>query len=69
MGPMREVLDVLPLMLNEQGTFISGASWACAKSKFPLLSFDRFWWAKLGLYDKKNQEASRFWRNAELMNR
>ena len=54
MGPAREVLDVLPLMLNHQDTFISGASWACGKSKFPSLSFDRFWSAKLGLYDKKN---------------
>ena len=25
-------------------------------------------WAKLGLYDKKNQEASRFWRNVDLTN-
>ena len=56
-------------MLNRQDTFISGASWAHAKSKFPSLSFDRFWWAKLGLYNKKNQEASRFWRNADLTNR
>jgi hypothetical protein len=56
-------------MLNHQDTFISGTSWACAKSKFPSLSFDHFWWAKLGLYDKKNQEESRFWRNADLMNR
>ena len=44
-------------MMNHQDVFISGASWACAKSRFPLLSFDRFWWAKVGLYDKKNQEA------------
>ena len=54
MGPAREVLDVLPLMLNRQDTFISGASWARAKSKFPSLSFDHFWWVKLGLYDKRN---------------
>ena len=56
-------------MLNYQDTFISGASWACAKSKFPPLLFDCFWWAKLALYDKKNQEASRFWLNANLTNR
>ena len=60
MGPACEVLDVFPLMLNHQDMFISGASWVRAKSKFPSLSFDRFWWAKLGLYDKKNQKASRF---------
>ena len=63
---MHEVLDVLPLMLNRQDTFISGSSWARAKSKFPSLSFDRFWWVKVGSYDKKNQEASRFWRNTDL---
>jgi hypothetical protein len=63
------VLDVLPLMLNRQDTFIFGASWARAKSRFPSLSFDRFWWAKLGLYDKKNQEASRFWRKTDLTDR
>jgi hypothetical protein len=56
-------------MLNHQGTFIFGVSWARAKSKFPSLSFNHFWWAKLGLYDKKNQEASRFWRNTNLMDR
>jgi hypothetical protein len=28
-----------------------------------------FWWVKLGLYDKKNQEASRFWWNADLADR
>ena len=44
-------------------------SWARAKSKFPSLSFNRFWWAKVGLYDKKNPEASRFSRNMNLMNR
>ena len=54
MGPVREVLDVLPLMLNRQDTFISGASWARANSMFPSLSFDHFWWVKPGLYDKKN---------------
>ena len=54
MGPTHEVLEVLPLMLNHLDTFISGASWVRAKFKFPSLSFDRFWWAKLGLYDKKN---------------
>ena len=58
------MLDVLPQMLNHQDTFIFGS----AKSKFPSLSFDHFWWAKVGLYDKKNQEASRFWRNADLTN-
>ena len=56
-------------MLNRQDTFISSASWACAKSKFSSLSFDHFWWAKLALYDMKNQETSRFWRNADLTNR
>jgi hypothetical protein len=30
------------------------------------LSFDHFWWAKLGLDDKKNKEASRFWRKMDL---
>ena len=30
------------------------------------MSFDHFWRAKLGLYDTKNQESSRFWRNAGL---
>ena len=62
-------MDVLHLMLNHQDTFISGASWARAKSEFPSLSFERFWWAKLGLYDKKNQKASWFWWNADLTNR
>ena len=62
------MLDVLPQMLNHQDTFISGASWARAKSKFTSLSFDLFCLAKLGLYDEKNQEASRFWRNADLTN-
>ena len=33
------------------------------------MSFNHFWWAKLGLYDKKNQEESTFWRNADLTNR
>ena len=51
---MREVLDVLPLMLNHKDTFISSASWARAKSKFPSLLFDHFWWVMPGLYDKKN---------------
>ena len=68
-GPACEVLDVLPMMLNHQDTYISSGSWACAKSKFPSLSFYHFWWAKLGLFDKKNQEASRFWRNVDLTNR
>ena len=52
-------------MMNRQDIFIFGASWACAKSKFPSLPFDHFWWAKVGLYDK-NQEACRFWWNADL---
>ena len=37
--------------------------------RVPPPSFDHFWWVKVGLYDKKNQEASRFWRNADLTNR
>jgi hypothetical protein len=61
------VLDILPLM--HQDIFISSASWAHAKSKFLSLSFDLFWWTKVGLYAKKNQEGSRFWRNADLMDR
>ena len=69
MGSACEVLDVLPLMLNLQDTFIFGTSWVRAKSKFPSLSFDHVLWVKVGLYDKKNQEASRFWRNADLTNR
>jgi hypothetical protein len=28
-----------------------------------------FWWAKLGLYDKKNQEGSQFRRNKDLTDR
>ena len=40
-----------------------------AKSMFPSLSFDQFWWVKLWLYDKKNQEARNFWWNANLSNR
>ena len=68
-GPAREVLDVLPLMMNRRDAFISGVSWAHAKSKFPSLSFDRFWWTKVGLYDKKNQEALNFWRNVDLTDR
>jgi hypothetical protein len=39
-GPAHEVLDVLPLMLNHQDTFVSGASWVRAKSKFLSLAFD-----------------------------
>ena len=38
-------------------------------SKFPSLPFDRFWWAKVGLYDKKNQVALRFWWNTDLTDR
>ena len=68
-GPAHEVLDIMPLMMNHQDMFISGASWAYAKSKFPSLSFDHFWWAKVGLYDRKNQEASRFWWNVDLTDR
>ena len=37
--------------------------------RVPPPSFDHFWWVKVGLYDKKNQEASRFWWNAYLTNR
>jgi hypothetical protein len=69
MGPAHEVLDVFPLMMNRQDVFISGASWARVKSRFPLLPFDHFWWAKLGLYDKKNQDALRFWQNTDLAER
>jgi len=54
------VLDILPLMMNRQDVFISSASWACAKFKFLSLPFDHFWWAKVDLYDKKNQEALKF---------
>jgi len=61
------VLDILPLMMNHHDVFISGTSWACAKSKFPPLPFDHFWWVKVGLYDQKNQDVLRFWRNANLM--
>ena len=68
-GPTREVLDIMPLMMNHQDMFILGVSWARAKSKFPSLSFDHFWWAKVGLYDRKNQEASRFWWNVDLTDR
>ena len=56
-------------MMNHQDVFISGASWARAKSKFPSLSIDRFWWMKVGLYDKKNQEALNIWQNADLTDR
>lgn len=59
-------VGVMPLMMNRQYMFSSSASWACASSKFPSLSFDRFWWVKVGVYDRKNQEAGRFWRNADL---
>lgn len=65
MGPAWEVFDILPLMMNRQDVFISGASWVHAKSKFSFLTFDRFWWA----YDRKNQEAREFWRNADLTDR
>lgn len=50
--PAREVLDVTPIMMDYQYMFISGASWARAKSKLPSLSFDRFWWSKVKSYDK-----------------
>ena len=63
------MLDILPLMMNHQDAFISGASWAHAKSKFSSLSFDHFLWAKVGAYDKKNQEAHRFWWNADITDR
>ena len=59
----------MPLMMNRQYMFISGASWARASSKFPSLLFEHFWWAKVGAYDRKNQEANRFWRNADLTKR
>ena len=49
--------------------FISGVFWARAKCKFPSLPFDCFWWAKVGLYDKKNQVALRFWWNTDLTDR
>jgi hypothetical protein len=68
-GPAREVLDVIPLMMNRQDTFVSGASWVRVKSKFSSLSFDHFWWAKVGLYDRKNQEVHEFWQNADLTSR
>ena len=66
---MREVLDFLHLMMNHQDVYISGASWAHAKSKFPSLMFERFWWAKVKAYDRKDQDARRFWRNADLTDR
>lgn len=53
-GPTHEALDILTLMMNRQDVYISGALWARAKVKFPLLSFERFWWAKVRAYDKKN---------------
>jgi hypothetical protein len=56
-------------MMNRQDTFVAGASWACVKSKFPNLTFDRFWWTKLGLYDRHNQESRRFWSNHDLTER
>ena len=56
-------------MLNCQDTFISSASWACAKSKFSSLSFDHFWWAKLALYDKKIRRRVGFLRNVDFTNR
>jgi hypothetical protein len=33
--PAREVLDVVPLMMNYQDVFIAGDNWARAKFKFP----------------------------------
>lgn len=68
-GPAREALDILPLMMNHQDVYISSASWARAKAKFPLLSFERFWWAKVRAYDRKEQNARRFWKNADLTDR
>jgi hypothetical protein len=59
-GPGHEVLDMVPLMMNHQDLFIAGATWACLKSKFPGLTFSRFWWTKVSLYDKRNQEACKF---------
>lgn len=68
-GPAREVLDVVPLMMNHQDTFIAGATWACLKSMFPNLPFDRFWWTKISLYDKKNQVAHKFSGSTDLTER
>lgn len=69
MAPVRELFDVMPLMINRQNIFISGASWVHAKSKFPSLTFEHFWWAKVGAYNRKDQEACSFWWNADLTNR
>lgn len=63
------MLDVVPLMINHQDTLIAGATWARLKSKFPNLSFDRFWWTKVSLYDQRNQVAHRFWKDADLTER
>ena len=68
-GPPCEVLDILPLKMNCRDVFISGVSWAHAKSKFPSLTFELFWWVKVRAYDRKDQEARRFWRNTDLMER
>ena len=68
-GPAGEVLDVVPVMMNYQDIFISGESWAHAKFKFPFLTFDQFWWARVKKYDLKNQASMRFWECAELSDR
>lgn len=68
-GPAREVLDMVPLMMNHQDTFIAGATWARLKSMFPNLTFDRFWWTMVSLYDKKNQATRRFSGSADLTER
>jgi hypothetical protein len=68
-GPAHEVLDVVPLMMSHQDTFIAGATWARLKSKFPELIFDGFWWTKVSLYDKRNQEARKFWWDADFTDR
>lgn len=52
--PVREVLNVMPLLMNYQDVFIAGENWARAKLKFPSLSFERFWWTKVRAYDVKN---------------
>lgn len=68
-GPAREVVDMVPLMMNYQDMFISGASWAQVKRKVPSVSFGRFWWAKVRKYDMRNQATMVFWRNADLSDR
>jgi hypothetical protein len=68
-GPARGVLDVLPLMMNRQDVFMSGETWAHLKFKFPDLSFDRFWWARVKKYDLKNQASLCFWKDTDLTER